>query len=185
MGIGDWGLGIEDWGLGPIPNPQSPIPNPQSPIPTKNYFLSYLNIFLFKFLLNNLLFFKQKKMNSNIQNTKLLIQFEKNCYSRLYNNYNITPKSFNKLIISNIIYNNKLHIVCCFKEFLIFFDPGDFLSSYYKIKDSKGKIKDYCEFYCLNSRIFPNYILLPESEYIFNNIKKKQKLLSLYVNIGG
>ena len=116
-------------------------------------------------------------MNSNIQNTKLLIQFEKNCYSRLYNNYNITPKSFNKLIISNIIYNNKLHIVCCFKEFLIFFDPGDFLSSYYKIKDSKGKIKDYCEFYCLNSRIFPNYILLPESEYIFNNIKKKQKLL--------
>ena len=71
-------------------------------------------------------------MNSNIQNIKLLTKFEKYCYSRLYNNYNTTPKSFNKLIISNIIYNNKLHIVCCFKEFLIFFDPGDFLSAFYK-----------------------------------------------------
>ena len=116
-------------------------------------------------------------MNSNIPNIKLLTKFEKYCYSRLYNNYNTTPKSFNKLIISNIIYNNKLHIVCCFKEFLIFFDPGDFLSAFYKKKESREKLKDYCEFYCLNSRIFPNYILLPESEYIFNNIKKKQKLL--------
>ena len=76
-------------------------------------------------------------MNSNIPNIKLLTKFEKYCYSRLYNNYNTTPKSFNKLIISNIIYNNKLHIVCCFKEFLIFFDPGDFLSAFYKKRESR------------------------------------------------
>ena len=58
-----------------------------------------------------------------------------------------------------------------------FFDPGDFLSEFYTLKESCFKIKSYSEFYTLNSRIFPNYILLPESKYIFNNIKKKQKLL--------
>ena len=116
-------------------------------------------------------------MKSNHSRTNILIKFEKYCYCKLNKNYNVTSITFNKLIISNIIYNNKLHIVSCFKEFLIFYDPGDFLSSFYKRKEARRKIKDYSEFYILNSRIFPNYILLPESKYIFNNIKKKQKLL--------
>ena len=115
-------------------------------------------------------------MKSNEQKSNILIKFEKYCYYKLYNNYNVTSTSLNKIIISNIIYNNNLHIVSCFKEFLIFFDPGDFLSEFYKLKESYFKIKSYSEFYTLNSRIFPNYILLPESKYIFNNIKKKQKL---------
>ena len=116
-------------------------------------------------------------MKSNIQKTNALKKFEKYSFIKLRNNYNITSSSFNKIIISNIIYNNKLHIVSCFKEFLIYFDPGDFLSSFYKKKESLSRLKQYCEFYSLNSRIFPNYILLPESVYIFNNIKKNQKLL--------
>ena len=116
-------------------------------------------------------------MKSNHQKSNILIKFEKYCYCKLFKAYSITSTSFNKMIISNIIYNNKLHIVSCFKEFLIYFDPGDFLSSFYKRKESRCKIKEYSEFYTLNSRIFPNYILLPESTYIFNNIKKKQKLL--------
>ena len=116
-------------------------------------------------------------MKSNEQKSNILIKFEKYCYYKLYSNYNVTSTSLNKIIISNIIYNNNLHIVSCFKEFLIFFDPGDFLSEFYKLKESCFKIKSYSEFYTLNSRIFPNYILLPESKYIFNNIKKKQKLL--------
>ena len=116
-------------------------------------------------------------MKSNIQKTNALKKFEKYSFIKLRNNYNITSSSFNKIIISNIIYNNKLHIVSCFKEFLIYFDPGDFLSSFYKKKESLSRLKQYCEFYSLNSRIFPNYIILPESVYIFNNIKKKQKLL--------
>ena len=116
-------------------------------------------------------------MKSKLQKSNILINFEKYCYFNLYKTYNVTSSSLNKIIISNIIYNNRLHIVSCFKEFLIYYDPGDFLSSYYKRKESRFKIKDYSEFYTLNSRIFPNYILLPESKYIFNNIKKKQKLL--------
>ena len=116
-------------------------------------------------------------MKSNEQKSNILIKFEKYCYYKLYNNYNVTSTSLNKIIISNIIYNNNLHIVSCLKEFLIFFDPDDFLSEFYKLNESCFKIKSYSEFYTLNSRIFPNYILLPESKYIFNNIKKKQNLL--------
>ena len=88
--------------------------------------------------------FHQRKQN-------ILINFEKYCFHKLYNNYSITSSSLNRIIISNIIYNNKLHIVSCFKEFLIYFDPGDFLSYYYKRKESRSKIKEYSEFYSMNS----------------------------------
>ena len=107
----------------------------------------------------------------------LLIKFEKYSHKKLFIHYNISSNEYNKNLISSIIYNEKLHIVSCFKEFLIFYDPGEFLANFYKLNDSQNKIKTYSEFYSLNSRIFPNYILLSESKYIFNNIKKKQKLL--------
>ena len=59
-------------------------------------------------------------MNSNHSKSNILIKFEKYCYCKLNKNYNVTSITLNKLIISNIIYNNRLHIVSCFKEFLIF-----------------------------------------------------------------
>ena len=51
------------------------------------------------------------------------------------------------------------------------------MTNLYNMQESLEKLRTYSEFYTLNSRIFPNYILLSESKYIFNNIKKKQKLL--------
>ena len=82
-------------------------------------------------------------MNSNHSKSNILIKFEKYCYCKLNKNYNVTSITLNKLIISNIIYNNRLHIVSCFKEFLIFYDPGDFLSAFYKRKEARHKIKEY------------------------------------------
>ena len=106
-----------------------------------------------------------------------LTKIKKFCFHKLLNKYNVSSKELDKIVISNIIYNEKMHIVSCFKEFLIFFEPGEFLADFYNLKESRKCIKTYTEFYSLNSRIFPNYILLSESKYIFNNIKKKQKLL--------
>ena len=111
------------------------------------------------------------------ENNNLLIKFEKYSYNKLFKHHSISSNEYNKMIISSIIYNEKLRIVSCFKEFLIFYDPGEFLANFYKLDDTQNKIKTYSEFYSQNSRIFPNYILLSESKYIFNNIKKKQKLL--------
>ena len=116
-------------------------------------------------------------MKNQNENKDYLINFKKYCYNELFKKYYISSKELNKKVISNIIYNEKLHIVSCFKEFLIFYDPGEFFSDFYNSNESKNCLKTYSEFYSLNSRIFPNYILLSESKYIFNNIKKKQKLL--------
>jgi hypothetical protein len=38
-------------------------------------------------------------------------------------------------------------------------------------------LKKIFEFYEINSKIFPNYIILSESRYIYKNIQKKQKLI--------
>ena len=110
------------------------------------------------------------KKNNNKSNRKQknasFLSFKKYCYNKLYLTHNMTPTDYNRLLITNIIYNDQLHIVSCFKEFLIFYDPGEFLISYYCLADCKSKIKTFSEFYSLNSRIFPNYVILPESQYI-------------------
>ena len=118
-------------------------------------------------------------MRNQNDNKNHLTKLKKYCNNILLKKYNISSNELNKKIISNMIYNEKLHVVSCFKEFLIFYDPAEFLSDFYFLKESKKCIKTYSEFYSLNSRIFPNYILLSESKYIFNNIKKKQRLLDI------
>jgi hypothetical protein len=95
----------------------------------------------------------------------------------LYNKYFISYEKILSNKISHIIYSDKFHILACYKDFLIFEDPGEFLKRFYYINESLIKIKGYTEFYELNSKIFPNYVSLPESKYIFKNIKKKQKML--------
>ena len=106
-----------------------------------------------------------------------LIQIFKKMHSSLFNKYLITNDDYNKIIITNILYNEKTNIVCCFKEYLLYDDPGEFLKRFYNLEECYDKIKSYCEFYEKNSKIFPNYVPLPESKYIFKNIKKKQKML--------
>ena len=109
--------------------------------------------------------------NNNIKN--LLNNFKKNFHLKYSYSYNYILK--NK--ITHIIYNEKYHLVSCFKEFLIYDDPGEFLKRFYNISESFYKIKSYCDFYEKNSKNFPNYCILPESKYMFKNIKKKQKML--------
>ena len=105
------------------------------------------------------------------------IQFYKDIKNSLYKKYYFSPDMYNKSIITNILYNQKYHIVSLFKEILIYDDPGEFFKRFYYLNESILKIKTYCDFYEKNSKIFPNYIILSESKIIFKNIKKKQKML--------
>ena len=95
----------------------------------------------------------------------------------LFKQYNSNIEEYNKTIISRILFNQKYHYVSLFKEILIYDDPGEFFKRFYSIEECLYKIKTYCEFYEKNSKIFPNYISLPESKFIFKNIKRKQKML--------
>ena len=39
------------------------------------------------------------------------------------------------------------------------------------------RLPKLCDFYNKYSQVFPNFVALPESKYMFRNIQKKQKLI--------
>ena len=67
------------------------------------------------------------------------------------------PEIYEIIIIDNIIYNEKSHIVSTFKDLLIAYDYSDYLKRYYTYKESKVRLPKYFEYYNLYSKIFPNY----------------------------
>lgn len=96
--------------------------------------------------------------------------------------YFISADIYNKMIVKNIIYDERNKLVSVFKENLIMNEPSEFLKKYYKCKDSKRKLIKYYEFYNKYSKLFPNYIPLYESKYIYKNIHKKQKIIDMQQN---
>ena len=97
--------------------------------------------------------------------------------------YNIMPKRYNKIIMDNIIINEKSHIVSIFKDFLIIYDNNDFLKRYYTKSEIDIRLPRYFEYYESYSKIFPNYTSIPEGKYFYINIQKKQRMIDLQENI--
>ena len=95
------------------------------------------------------------------------------------NKYIKNETYYNSIIIEHIIHNEPGHIVAEFKDFLILGDINEFLQNYYKIKESKYILPKIFEYYINCSVIFPNYVVLPESQYIYKNIQKKQKVIDV------
>ena len=95
------------------------------------------------------------------------------------NKYSSSESYYNSIIIEHIIHNEPGHIVAEFKDFLILGDVNEFLQNYYKIKESKYILPKIFEYYINCSVIFPNYVILPESQYIYKNIQKKQKVIDI------
>lgn len=110
-------------------------------------------------------------------NSSILVSVERIAHSFLSTKYFVSSDQINANTISNIIYNEKLRIVSDFKEWLIFEDQNEFLKRFYNSKESKEKINNLIMFYEANAKIFPNYCTLPESYYLFKNIKRKQKMI--------
>ena len=113
--------------------------------------------------------------NTNPHN--FLLSLHKRLGKVLYNKNFISSQDLNTNVITNIIYHEKTRIVITFKELLIYDDQNECLKRFYFLKESPYKLKNLFEFYETNSKIFPNYCPLPESKYLFKNIKKKQKIL--------
>ena len=64
-----------------------------------------------------------------------------------------------------------------FKEYLIFDDFSEYLKRFYMHKESIDRLPRVFEFYEHYSKVFPNYVSIPESKYMFKNIERKQKLI--------
>ena len=86
---------------------------------------------------------------------------------------------YNSIIIDHIIHNDPGHIVAEFKDFLIMGDINEFLQNYYRQKESIYLLPKIYDYYISYSVIFPNYVILPESQYIYKNIQKKQKVIDI------
>ena len=64
-----------------------------------------------------------------------------------------------------------------FKDYLIEGDYSEFLQKYYNKKDINESLSKIFDYYENCSVIFPNYIILPESKYLYKNIQKKQRII--------
>ena len=81
------------------------------------------------------------------------------------------------MLIDNIIFNDKCHIVALFKDYLIFDDDFEFFKKFHNLKESFKKLSLYFEYYEKYSILYPNLIISSESKYIYKNLHKKQKML--------
>jgi hypothetical protein len=97
--------------------------------------------------------------------------------SRVYRKCQASKASYNSKVINDIIFNEDTHIVCIFKDYLIFDDVNEFLKRYYTADESSNRLTKMFDFYTKYSKVFPNYVAVSESKYMFKNIEKKQKLL--------
>ena len=105
------------------------------------------------------------------------INLKKRARFKLLKRYNKPIYYYNIKIINDILYNEKTHYVEQFKEFLIYEDYNEFLKRFYKNEELKNRLVKILYFYEKYSKIFANYTVVPESKYMYKNIKKKQKVI--------
>ena len=115
---------------------------------------------------------------------KYFNNLEKRARYKLIKRYD-KPLSYHDVkIINDILYNEKTHYVEQFKEYLIYEDYNEFLKRYYKTSDLNIKLPKILIFYEKYSKIYANYTVIPESKYMYKNIKRKQKMIDQMQNNG-
>lgn len=100
-----------------------------------------------------------------------------NIVSKNLNKYLTSREYYNGKVITDIIYNENTNLVSVFKDYLILDDISEFLKRQYSLTESKDRIPKVVEFYEKYSKVFPNYISLPESKFMFKNIERKQRFI--------
>ena len=136
----------------------------------KNIKSQFLQIKIDNFKIND-----NNNKRSNLS-TKDII---KKIFKKFNKKYNIMAKRYNSIIIDNLIFKDKSHMVSIFKDFIINYDSNDFLKRFYNREESEIRLPKYFEYYNLYSKIFPNYTSIPEGKYFYVNIKKKQRMIDL------
>lgn len=84
--------------------------------------------------------------------------------------YSTNKDYYNLKIVNDLIYNENTHVVSIFKDYLILDDINEFLKRYYTTQEAAVRLPKLCNFYEKYSQVFPNYVVIPESKYMFKNI---------------
>ena len=79
--------------------------------------------------------------------------------------------------VNELIFNIPSHFTAIFKEYLLKEEEAEFLKRIYHKHEIHKKLKNIFYFYEKYSKIFPNYIVIPEGQYLYKNILKKQKMI--------
>ena len=66
-------------------------------------------------------------------------------------------------LVNDVIYNEPTRLVSIFKDYLIYDDVSEFLKREYIQTEAKSRLPKIVEFYEKYSKVFPNYVVLPES----------------------
>ena len=130
---------------------------------------------------------KQQKISYKMHNTNLLYEhqrqkgnfkyIEKYVHKYFIHFYRSSKNDYNKRMIEDILNNESTHLVAEFKDYLIWGDITEFLQKSYNIQESRKYLPKIYEYYNSCSVIFPNYVTLHESKYIYKSIRKKQKVI--------
>ncbi len=110
------------------------------------------------------------------------VKLEKRVNKKLIKRYDHPLYYHDIKMINDIIYNEKTHYVEVFKEYLIYEDINEFLRKFYNKEDINHKLPKILIFYEKYSKIYANYTVIPESKYMYKNIKRKQKMIDQIQN---
>jgi hypothetical protein len=131
-----------------------------------------------------------KKINSHKHNLASFKSLRWYSIQRLIHKHNCRERTYNKQVINNLIYTKNCHIVCQFKDDLIFNCPEEFLKRYYTYTESLDRLptfakyyRNYLAFFCkpyfvhphLNIHIQKNGDNKAELYYVINYGKNKNK----------
>ena len=119
---------------------------------------------------------------SKSKKIKYFNNLESRARYKLVKRYNKPLSYHDKKMINDILYNEQTHYVEEFKEYLIYEDYNEFLKKFYKTKELDIKLPKILFFYEKYSKIYPNYTVIPESKYMYKNIKRKQKMIDQMQN---
>ena len=101
----------------------------------------------------------------------------------LLSKYNSFEYSYPLLCINNIIYTEKCHIVARFKDYLYYDDATEFCNKFFPKNELYKTLPKIFNFYDKYCKVFPNYMILPENEFIYRNLRKKQKMIDQFNEI--
>ena len=112
------------------------------------------------------------------QSSKIIFRvLRQQAYTKLFKKYTSGDFSYNKILANNLVFNDSCRIVARFKDYLILDDNTEFIRRFYFKDESHPRLNRILNFYETYSKIFPNYMILKESKYLYRNIRKKQKMI--------
>ena len=117
--------------------------------------------------------------NSKISQKKILLNAEKEMISNL-KKYNMTIETYNKKVITDIIYDERKHIVSVFKNYLLWDEMSDFLKRFYYKHESKNRLPKINHYYEKYTLFPPVYFPLEDViKIMLKNVKRKKKYLEM------